>query len=107
MLLRRLKIRNVRSYKEEEIFFPSGSVLLAGEIGAGKSTLLLAIEFALFGLRKTRLSGRALLRHGAKDGFVELEFMVHDKTIVIHRRLRLQHDDVGQDTGFMLSLIHI
>lgn len=102
MLLRRLKIRNVRSYKEEEIFFPTGSVLLAGEIGAGKSTLLLAIEFALFGLRKMQLSGRALLRHGVKEGFVELEFMVHDKTIVIHRRLRLQHDDVGQDAGFMI-----
>ncbi len=102
MFLRRLKIKNVRSYKEEEIFFPAGSVLLAGEIGAGKSTLLLAIEFALFGLRKSRLSGRSLLRHGAKEGFVELEFQVYDKPVVIHRRLRLQHEEIGQDTGFLI-----
>ncbi len=101
MLLNRLRLKNIRSYAEAEILFPAGSVILAGDIGAGKSTILHAIEFALFGLRKSKLSGRAMLRHGATEGFAELEFLLDGRRIVIHRTLRAQKDDVRQDSGFI------
>ncbi len=101
MQLKRLALKNVRSYVEEEIIFPTGSLLLSGDIGAGKSTILHAIELALFGLRKAKLPGRGLLRHGAMEGFVELEFSIEEKTVIIHRSIRAMRDDVRQEGGFL------
>ncbi|MBS3159048.1 AAA family ATPase [Candidatus Woesearchaeota archaeon] len=62
MLLKSLKLNNIRSYNNQEILFPSGSVLLSGDIGAGKSTILQSIEYSLFGSRHK--TGEALLRNG-------------------------------------------
>ena len=70
MLIRSVRLENIRSYTNETVEFPEGSTLLSGDIGSGKSTILLAIEFALFGLKKG--SGNSLLRHGKKEGSVEL-----------------------------------
>ena len=61
MQLKKLKIRNIRSYKEGEIDFPEGSTLLMGDIGSGKTSILLAIEFALFGLQPGQ-KGNSILR---------------------------------------------
>ena len=74
MLIKKVKLRNIRSYKEAEINFPTGSTLLSGDVGSGKSTVLLAVEFALFGTRRGGLSGAVLLRNGENTGSVELEF---------------------------------
>ena len=51
MKLKKIKLSNIRSYKNEELELPSGSILLSGDVGSGKTTLLLAIEYALFGLQ--------------------------------------------------------
>jgi exonuclease SbcC len=75
MKLKRLKIKNIRSYEEQEITFPDGSCLLAGDIGAGKTTILLAIEYALFGLQPGQ-KGASLLRNGCDSGEVELDFEI-------------------------------
>ena len=74
MRLRRLRLRNIRSYGDgaQPIAFDEGITLFQGDIGSGKSTILLAIEFALFGLGET--DSTHLLRHGAEEGEVELEF---------------------------------
>ena len=84
MILKSLKLENIRSYLNEQINFPESSVLLAGDIGSGKSTILLAIEFAVFGI-KTDLSGESLLRHGKSSGSVELQFSIDKNDIVIKR----------------------
>ena len=49
MILKSLRLENIRSYLQQTIVFPQGRVLLAGDIGSGKSTILHAIEFAFFG----------------------------------------------------------
>ena len=49
MLLRQLRLQNIRSYLDETIDFPEGPTLLSGDIGSGKSTILSIIEFVLFG----------------------------------------------------------
>ncbi len=74
MRLRHLRLRNIRSYGDgaQPIAFDEGITLFQGDIGSGKSTILLAIEFALFGLGDT--DSTHLLRHGAEEGEVELEF---------------------------------
>ncbi len=87
MRLKKLVLKNIRSYENQEIFFPEGSVLLSGEIGSGKTTLLLAIEYALFGLQPGQ-KGSALLRNGFDVGEVSLEFEVQGKDILIERRLK-------------------
>ncbi|RLE38522.1 hypothetical protein DRJ17_03710 [Candidatus Woesearchaeota archaeon] len=86
----------------EEIVFPEGSLLLAGDVGAGKSTILHAIEFALFGIKRGDLSGDALLRNGANQGSVELKFRLKDSEIVIKRQLKRSRDTTKQETGYIV-----
>ena len=74
MILRKVRLKNIRSYKEATIELSEGTTLLAGDIGAGKSTILLAAEFALFGvLRDARRRNAASQRRArrkchARDG---------------------------------------
>ena len=63
MILKRIKIENIRSYESFEALFHKGSTMLAGDIGSGKTSILLAIEFALFGLQPGQ-KGASLLRNG-------------------------------------------
>ena len=39
MILRSLKLENIRSYKTTTIAFPKGISLFEGDIGSGKSTI--------------------------------------------------------------------
>ncbi|MFH1133534.1 MAG: SMC family ATPase [Nanoarchaeota archaeon] len=102
MRLHSIALRNIRSYLSETITFPEGSVLLAGDIGSGKSTVLLAIEFALFGIKKGELSGEALLRNGKREGNVELCLTVKEKKLIIKRTLKRTKDGVKQEAGYLL-----
>ncbi len=101
MILKSILLENIRSYSNQRMEFPTGSVLLAGDIGAGKSTILLAIEFALFGLKSGELSGGALLRHGAKQGSVEIIFEIEGKVIIVKRTLKKGKDRIGQGPGYV------
>ncbi|MFH1073098.1 MAG: hypothetical protein V1743_06745 [Nanoarchaeota archaeon] len=101
MKLHSLKLKNIRSYLDEEIIFPEGSILLSGDIGSGKTTILLAIEFALFGILKGTISGTTLLRHGKKEGVVELRLTVGEKEVIIHRTLK-RGQSVKQEAGYIV-----
>lgn len=103
MILKSLKLRNIRSYVNEQLSFPSGSVLLAGDIGSGKSTILHAAEFALFGVRRDSISGEALLRKGEARGEVEMDFDVGGRSIIIKRGLKRQGSSVAQEAGYILE----
>ncbi len=102
MILKSIKLSNIRSYLSQEIKFPEGSLLLSGDIGSGKSTILQAIEFALFGILKTDLSGTSLLRRGKNSGSVELNFEIDGKNIIIKRVLKALKDSVKQDAGYIV-----
>lgn len=102
MILRNIKLSNIRSYVSQGIDFPDGSLLFSGDIGAGKSTILLAIEFALFGIMRGDISGENLLRHGSKEGSVELRFEVDGHEVIIKRNLKAAKDGVKQDSGFVV-----
>jgi len=99
MRLRSLRLKNIRSYTDEQIEFPDGVTLLAGDIGSGKSTLLLALEFALFGIQRGELSGGQLLRHGSRNGSVTLSLEVGGKEIEITRGLKRTDAGVTQEAG--------
>src|SRR3989344_1471902 len=102
MIIKKIKLENIRSYLNQEISFPSGSVLLSGDIGAGKSSILLAIDFALFGLQQANLSGMSLLRNGKNKGGVEVHFNINNKDVVIGRGLKRTKESVNQDSGYVI-----
>src|SRR3989344_402843 len=102
MLIKKIKLENIRSYVNEEIDLPLGSTLLAGDIGSGKSSILLAVDFALFGIRQGELSGNALLRNGTNEGLVELHFELENNNVVIQRRLKRTQNSVVQDSGYII-----
>ena len=101
MIIKRIKIKNIRSYSEEEIKFPEGTIMLSGDIGSGKSTILLAVEFALFGIKRGELSGNALLRNGSDDGYVILDFIIDNNVFSVKRTLKRSINGISQDSGFL------
>jgi len=101
MILKSLKLKNIRSYEDTSIDFPVGTMLFEGDIGSGKSTILLAIEFALFGLGDQK--GAALLRTGANKGSVTLEFEVDGQEFEVHRSLERKKSSVQQGEGHIKS----
>ncbi len=102
MLLKSIKLNNIRSYEDEKISFPDGSLLLSGDIGSGKSTILLAIEFCFFGFRPKVLDGATLLRHGKKEGSVELKLDIDKKEVIIKRTIKRGNRSIGQSSGYMI-----
>jgi len=102
MLLQQLRLHNIRSYLDETITFPEGTVLLSGDIGSGKSTILLAIEFALFGSSRPELPAESLLRKGAAKGMVELSLTINNQTITIQRHLKKEKDAIKQMPGHII-----
>lgn len=96
MRLKKLRISNIRSYENQEIEFPEGSLLLSGDIGSGKTSLLLAIEYALFSLQPGQ-KGSSLLRNGSSSGEVSLEFEVDGKNILVERKLKRKEKTVSNE----------
>ncbi len=86
MILKKIKLENIRSYENAELEFPVGASILSGDIGSGKTSVLLAIEFALFGLQPGQ-RGSSLLRNGKNRGSVALEIEIDNNTIVLERGL--------------------
>lgn len=95
MKIKKIILENIRSYESQEVNFPDGSVLLAGDIGSGKTSILLGIEFALFGLQPGQ-RGNALLRNGADNGRVLIEFEVDGDIISVERTLK-RGKSISQD----------
>src|SRR3989344_3838746 len=96
MILKRISLQNIRSYKNLEVDFPTGSTLLSGDIGSGKTSILLAIEFALFGLQPSQ-RGSSLLRNDATEGRIIMDFEVDEKKITIERSLKRGSKSITQD----------
>ena len=106
MIIKQLKLRNIRSYVDETINFPEGRILLSGDIGSGKSTILLAIEFVLFGIKGKELPANAILRNGANEGYVELLMEIDGKQYVIRRNLKRNNtalnSSIKQTAGYVI-----
>ncbi len=98
MIIKRIKLENIRSFLDAEIFFNEGSTLLAGDIGSGKTSILLAIEFALFGLQPGQ-RGSALLSNKAFSGSVTMDFNIDGKEITIERKLKRTNKSVNQESA--------
>jgi DNA repair protein SbcC/Rad50 len=95
MILKQMKLQNIRSYKEQIIDFPLGRTLFEGDIGSGKSTILMALEFGLFGLGSEKAG--SLLRAGETDGSVGVLFESAGGQYVVTRHLIKKGRSINQD----------
>jgi DNA repair protein SbcC/Rad50 len=101
MIIKKLKLENIRSYKKQFIDFSLGKTLFEGDIGSGKSTILMAIEFGLFGLGSEKAG--SLLRAGEKDGSVGVVFESGGKEYVVSRHLVKKGNSINQDDCVLKS----
>lgn len=101
MIIKKLKIKNIRSYHELELEFPVGTILLSGDIGAGKTSVLLALQFALFGLQPGQ-KGASLLRQGEETASAKLLIDIDGIDIEIERTLKKsKNGSITQEDNFI------
>jgi exonuclease SbcC len=91
-----VQLANIRSHVKSTVPFASGFNCLVGGLGCGKSSILYAIDFALFGDPIGR-SYEYLLREGADNGKVAVQFVQNGKTYKISRGLKKRGKGIGQD----------
>ena len=104
MLVRRIALKNIRSYNDGEecaLELPDGIILFEGDIGSGKSTLLYAIEFALFGF--SDLKGSHLLSEGKHNGNVSITFQSGGTEYTILRHLKARGEEVVQEDCYIYT----
>lgn len=103
MKIRRIKLNNIRSHKESEVFFKDGITVFTGRTGSGKSSFLLALEWALFG-NESGVSNSALLKRGSNYGKVIVEFEHYNSIYKIIRGLKRASNGINVDTSSLRIL---
>jgi exonuclease SbcC len=90
MILKSIRLKNFRKFKESYIEFPDGVTGVVGLNGVGKSTVFEAIAWTLYGPVAARTSTDQIKREGAAPSDpcrVELEFMFDDDTYHVVREM--------------------
>ena len=90
MILKSIRLRNFRKFKESYIEFPDGVTGVVGLNGVGKSTVFEAVAWTLYGPVAARTSTDQIKREGAAPSDpcrVELEFMFDDDTYHVMREM--------------------
>lgn len=79
MIITAIRLRNIKSFVDEELRFARGINIIAGSNGAGKSTVIEAAGLALFDAWPQRFregNARAgFIRNGAREGSVEVSVL--------------------------------
>ena len=102
MIIKRIKLHNIRSYRDEDIELKNGTLLFEGDIGSGKTSLLMAIEFALFGTTEGGFYDK-ILRKGANEGFAEIAFVHEGDEYIIYRSLKKKGKGIRGDESYVLT----
>jgi len=94
--IKTVQLENIRSHVKTTVPFAEGFNCLVGGLGCGKSSVLYAIDFAFFGDPLSR-SYNYLLREGADNGKVTVQFAHSGKTYTLHRGLGRSPKGISQD----------
>ncbi len=85
MLITRIELENIKSYKKVEIDFRRGTTAISGSNGAGKTTLVEAIGYALFNHLPYKQD--QFVREGEKYGRVVIRLLgSDDRPYTVERR---------------------
>ena len=87
MILKSMKLKNVKCYDEAEIVFAQGKNVIIGRNGSGKSTLLQSILYSTYALYPQGTNDQ-LVRTGASVAEFELEFEHGGRKYQVERKLR-------------------
>jgi len=96
VIVKRIRLRGIRSWEQGEVEFPEGFVAIVGPKGAGKSSLIDALEFALFG-SEAFAEYRRIIRDEMSSAEVELTVEEAGKTYHIKRGLTRTTHGITQD----------
>jgi exonuclease SbcC len=103
MDIKRIKLYNFLSYKNETVLFEKDGVYLiigkdketAKSNGSGKSAIVDAIAFALYNVsREGEKTTDSLIRLGTKKMIVQLEFIIDNNTYIIERTKTLKSNSI-------------
>jgi len=84
-VIRRVKLKNFTCHELTELELPEGLIVFIGRNGAGKSSVIDAITYALYG-EHSRGNNANIVRDGASEGEVELEFHLRGNKYLVLRR---------------------
>ena len=90
MILKSIRLKNFRKFKDSYIEFPDGVTGVVGLNGVGKSTLFEAIAWTLYGPVAARTSTEQIKREGASTFDpcrVELDFIFNDEAYHLVREM--------------------
>ena len=77
MILERVRLKNIKSFVDEQLYFSGGINIIAGRNGTGKSTVIEAVGLALFDCWPQRFKdGNAyagFIRRGEREGLIEVD----------------------------------
>jgi len=88
MRIERIVLDNIKSFSHYETAFGSGMNFICGRNGAGKSTLVESIGLALFGAGAEGSYIQYFLRHGAKDGMIQVTFSHRGNSYTVKKKMR-------------------
>ncbi|DAC71926.1 MAG TPA: SMC family ATPase [Thermoplasmata archaeon] len=90
MILKSIRLKNFRKFKDSFIEFPDGVTGVVGLNGVGKSTIFEAVAWSLYGPVAARTATDQIKRVGASPSepcWVELEFIFDENTYHIVREM--------------------
>ncbi len=85
-MIERVELLNFISHRDNKVEFGEGVTVFIGKNGSGKSSVIDAITYALYG-EHTRSSNKNIVRHGASNAAVILEFTHKGKRYRVERRI--------------------
>ena len=106
MLLNKLRMRNFKRFRDQEIAFQDGITGIVGNNGTGKSSIVAAILFALYGLQGTGLDGNYIVSSfaGPQDVCeVRLDFLVGGNEYAVVRKFRRRSSSTLHEANLYLN----
>ena len=102
MIIKRIKLHNIRSYRDENIELRDGTLLFEGDIGSGKTSILMALEFALFGTMEGGFYDK-ILRKGENEGFAEITFEHGGEKYTAYRSIKKVRGKPRSDESYIIT----
>ncbi|PKL56124.1 MAG: SMC family ATPase [Methanomicrobiales archaeon HGW-Methanomicrobiales-6] len=106
MLLNKLRMRNFKRFRDQEIVFQDGITGIVGNNGTGKSSIMSAVLFALYGLQGTGLDGNYIVSSfaGPQDVCeVRLDFSVGGNEYAVVRKFKRRPSSTLHEANLYLN----
>jgi exonuclease SbcC len=98
LIIKKIKLVNIRSHEDTEIELHKGINVFTGRTGSGKSSVLLAIEYGLFG-SDSGIGNSDILKRGKQSGYVEIIFQEGNDEYKIIRGLKRKGRTISVDAN--------